>query len=111
MYTAKFLQSTVHIGYYIVEEMIHHVFLFCCIALYISHREFLYIALQSNRARRNAELQLEESIVRIKDLTTINSNISATKSRMEQEISVIAADYDEVTKELRVSISFCFSLR
>jgi len=41
--------------------------------------------------------------VRIKDLTTINVNISATKSKLEQEISVIAADYDEVTKELRLA--------
>merc|ERR1712055_1262153 len=45
----------------------------------------------TTRARRNAELQLEESMVHIKDLTTINTNISATKCRLEQEISVIAA--------------------
>lgn len=57
----------------------------------------------TNRARRNAELQLEETSVRIKDLTVINSNISATKSKLEQEITVIAADYDEVTKELRMA--------
>jgi len=57
----------------------------------------------ATRARRNAEMQLEECIVRIKDLTTINTNISVTKSKLEQEISVIAADYDEVTKELRLA--------
>lgn len=57
----------------------------------------------ANRARRNAELQLEECSVRIKDLSTINSNIAATKSKLEQEISVIASDYDEVTKELRLA--------
>lgn len=57
----------------------------------------------SNRARRNAELQLEECMVRIKDLTTINTNISATKNKLEQEITVIASDYDEVTKELRLA--------
>ncbi|XP_018019085.1 paramyosin, long form isoform X2 [Hyalella azteca] len=57
----------------------------------------------ASRARRNAELQLEECLVRIKDLTTINANISATKSKLEQEISVIASDYDEVTKELRLA--------
>merc|ERR1712055_145587 len=54
----------------------------------------------SNRARRNAELQLEDSMARIKDLTTINANISSVKNKLEQEISVIAGDYDEVTKEL-----------
>jgi len=57
----------------------------------------------SNRARRNAELQLEDSMTRIKDLTTINANISSIKSKLEQEISVIAGDYDEVTKELRLA--------
>jgi len=57
----------------------------------------------SNRARRNAELQLEDSMARIKDLTTINANISSIKSKLEQEISVIAGDYDEVTKELRLA--------
>merc|ERR1711970_1681047 len=57
----------------------------------------------SNRGRRNAELQLEDSMARIKDLTTINANICATKSKLEQEISVIAGDYDEVTKELRLA--------
>jgi len=57
----------------------------------------------SNRARRNAELQLEDSMARIKDLTTINANISSLKNKLEQEISVIAGDYDEVTKELRLA--------
>jgi len=55
------------------------------------------------RARRNAELQLEDSMARIKDLTTINMNISNCKTKLEQEISVIAGDYDEVTKELRLA--------
>jgi len=57
----------------------------------------------SNRARRNAELQLEDSMVRIKELTVINNNISSIKSKLEQEIAVIAGDYDEVTKELRLA--------
>jgi len=71
--------------------------------LIAENEEFRANLESSNRARRNAELQLEESCVRIKDLTTINVNISATKSKLEQEISVIAADYDEVTKELRLA--------
>lgn len=71
--------------------------------LIAENEEFRANLESSNRARRNAELQMEESIVRIKDLTTINVNIASTKNRLEQEISVIAADYDEVTKELRLS--------
>lgn len=55
------------------------------------------------RARRAAELQYEEASARLKDLTTINVNISNAKAKLEQELSVIAADYDEVTKELRLS--------
>lgn len=57
---------------------------------------------QATRARRSVELQYEEASARIKDLTTINVNLSNTKSKLEQELSVIAGDYDEVTKELRV---------
>lgn len=55
------------------------------------------------RARRSVELQYEEASARIKDLTTINVNLSNTKSKLEQELSVIASDYDEVTKEFRLS--------
>ncbi|XP_066961290.1 paramyosin, long form-like isoform X1 [Macrobrachium rosenbergii] len=55
------------------------------------------------RAKRSAELQYEESSARIKDLTTININLANAKSKLEQELSVIAGDYDEVSKELRLS--------
>lgn len=55
------------------------------------------------RGRRAAELQYEEATARIKDLTTINVNISSAKTKLEQEICVIAGDYDEVTKELRMA--------
>lgn len=55
------------------------------------------------RARRSVELQYEEAGSRIKDLSTINVNLSTAKSKLEQEISIIAADYDEVTKELRLA--------
>ncbi|KAG0719394.1 Paramyosin, long form [Chionoecetes opilio] len=55
------------------------------------------------RARRSAELQYEEASCRLKDLTTINVNISNAKSKLEQELGVIASDYDEVSKELRMT--------
>lgn len=58
---------------------------------------------QAIRARRSAELQYEEASARLKDLTTINVNISNAKAKLEQELCVIAGDYDEVSKELRVS--------
>ncbi|KAB7506179.1 Paramyosin, short form [Armadillidium nasatum] len=38
-----------------------------------------------------------------KDLSTININLSNAKSKLEQEISIIAGDYDEVSKELRLT--------
>nr|XP_022908300.1 paramyosin, long form [Onthophagus taurus] len=55
------------------------------------------------RSKRAVELQYEESISRINELTTINVNLASVKSKIEQELSAIAADYDEVTKELRIS--------
>lgn len=55
------------------------------------------------RARKAAEFQYEEASARIKDLTTINMNLSNAKSKLEQEISIIAGDYDEVSKELKLA--------
>lgn len=55
------------------------------------------------RGKRAAEQQFEECVSRINELTTINVNIASSKAKIEQELSVIAGDYDEVTRELRVS--------
>ncbi|KAK9730187.1 Myosin tail [Popillia japonica] len=55
------------------------------------------------RSKRAVEQQYEESITRINELTTINVNLASVKSKIEQELAAIAADYDEVTKELRIS--------
>lgn len=33
----------------------------------------------------------------------INVNLSSSKAKIEQELAVVAADYDEITKELRVA--------
>ncbi|KAL0280229.1 UNVERIFIED_CONTAM: hypothetical protein PYX00_001588 [Menopon gallinae] len=55
------------------------------------------------RAKRNAEQSCEEAQSRINELTTINVNIAAAKSKIEQELAQLANDYDECTKELRVS--------
>ncbi|XP_042865904.1 paramyosin, long form-like [Penaeus japonicus] len=54
------------------------------------------------RGRRSAEMQYEEASARIKDMTTININLTNAKAKLEQELCVIAGDYDEVSKELRL---------
>ncbi|KAG7203492.1 hypothetical protein KM043_013552 [Ampulex compressa] len=55
------------------------------------------------RAKRTVEQQYEESVSRINELTTINVNIASSKAKLEQELTTLAGDYEEVTKELRVS--------
>jgi chromosome segregation ATPase len=55
------------------------------------------------RAKRTVEQQYEESVSRINELTTINVNIASLKAKLEQELTTLAGDYEEVTKELRVS--------
>ncbi|XP_011179793.1 paramyosin, short form isoform X3 [Zeugodacus cucurbitae] len=55
------------------------------------------------RAKRTVELQYEEAVTRINELSTVNVNLVSLKSKLEQELSVVAADYEEVTKELRIS--------
>ncbi|XP_055841074.1 paramyosin, long form isoform X1 [Episyrphus balteatus] len=57
----------------------------------------------AQRAKRNVELQYEEAQTRITELSSVNINLASIKSRLEQELSVVASDYEEVTKELRVS--------
>merc|ERR1712126_452 len=55
------------------------------------------------RAKRQVEIQCEEMHTRINELTTINVNISSAKAKLEQEFSVLSADYDELTKELKMA--------
>ncbi|KAH8360347.1 hypothetical protein KR200_002305 [Drosophila serrata] len=57
----------------------------------------------ANRAKRTVELQYEEATTRINELTTANVNLVSIKSKLEQELSVVASDYEEVSKELRIS--------
>lgn len=59
--------------------------------------------LQALRAKRTVEQQYEEAHSRINELTTINVNIASSRAKLEQELSQLAGDYEEVTKELRVS--------
>lgn len=55
------------------------------------------------RGKKAAELQYEEAVSRINELTVINVNLASSKSKIEQELATIASDYDEITKELRIS--------
>ncbi|XP_017026384.1 paramyosin, short form isoform X2 [Drosophila kikkawai] len=57
----------------------------------------------ANRAKRTVELQYEEATTRINELTTANVNLVSIKSKLEQELTVVASDYEEVSKELRIS--------
>lgn len=57
----------------------------------------------SLRSKRAVELQYEESQTRINEITNINISLATAKSKIEQEISQIASDYEEVTRELRLS--------
>ncbi|XP_065362417.1 paramyosin, long form [Calliphora vicina] len=57
----------------------------------------------AQRAKRTVELQFEEAQTRITELHTTNINLVSIKSKLEQELTVVAADYEEVTKELRIS--------
>lgn len=55
------------------------------------------------RSKRTVELQLEDTQTRVNELTVINVNISSIKAKLEQEIAQIAGDYEEITRELRIS--------
>lgn len=59
--------------------------------------------LQALRNKRQVEQMYEDAQSRINELTTINVNLSACRSKMEQELGQIAGDLDEAHKELRVS--------
>lgn len=49
------------------------------------------------------ELQYEEATSRINELSTVNVNLASTRVKLEQELQQVAADYEEITKELRIS--------
>ena len=45
---------------------------------------------------------MEDAASRVNELSTININLAAQRTKLEQELSIISADYDEVSKELKV---------
>ena len=58
---------------------------------------------QALRQKRSAEESCEEFRCKINELQTINVNLTSVKSKLEQELVNLTSDYDEVTKELKVS--------
>lgn len=57
----------------------------------------------SLRSKRQVEVQLEEASTRINDLTVSNASYASLRTKLEQELTVLASDYEEVSRELRVS--------
>lgn len=55
------------------------------------------------RARKQAEVDLDEAHARITDLTAINNNLTSIKGKLETELATAHADLDEATKELRAA--------
>lgn len=55
------------------------------------------------RSKRNVELSLEDAQTRINEITVINVNLASSKSKLEAEIAQVAQDYEEITRELRIS--------
>lgn len=58
---------------------------------------------QSLRSKRAVEIQYEESQTRNSELNTINISLQNTRAKIEAELSSLASDYEEVTRELRLS--------
>lgn len=58
---------------------------------------------QSLRSKRAVEIQYEESQTRNSELNTINISLQNTRAKIEAELTSLASDYEEVTRELRVS--------
>ncbi|XP_052892492.1 paramyosin, long form [Anopheles moucheti] len=57
----------------------------------------------SLRAKRQVEVSLEDATTRINELSVVNANYASLKAKLETELQTLAADYEEVTRELRVS--------
>ncbi|KAK4877348.1 hypothetical protein RN001_009854 [Aquatica leii] len=55
------------------------------------------------RSKKVTELQFEEAQSRINELGTINANLASNRAKLEQELQTVVADYEEITKELRIS--------
>lgn len=57
----------------------------------------------SLRSKRQVEVQLEEATSRINELCVSNASYASLRSKLEQELQTLAVDYEEVSRELRIS--------
>lgn len=55
------------------------------------------------RSKRQVEISLEEASTRNSELQNINISLQNTRGKLEAELATLASDYEEVTRELRVS--------
>lgn len=58
---------------------------------------------QTLRLKRAVEISLEESSTRNTELVNINACLQSSRSKIEAELGSLAHDYEEVTRELRIS--------
>lgn len=58
---------------------------------------------QALRSKRQVEISYEESQTRNSELNSLNINLQNTRAKIEAELAQLAGDYEEVTRELRVS--------
>lgn len=58
---------------------------------------------QALRSKRQVEISLEESSTRNSELQGINVQLQNTRAKLEAELTTLASDYEEVTRELRIS--------
>ena len=56
---------------------------------------------QSDKARRAAELELHDAADRLSELGAQNTNLSAQKRKLENELFALQADFDEAVLEIK----------
>lgn len=62
----------------------------------------IFCTSQALRNKRQVEQLYEDAQSKINEITTINVNLAASRSKLEQELGQLAADFEEAHKELRV---------
>lgn len=58
---------------------------------------------QALRSKRQVEISFEESQTRNAELNSFNISLQNTRAKIEVELASLASDYEEVTRELRMS--------
>ncbi|XP_035228126.1 paramyosin-like isoform X1 [Stegodyphus dumicola] len=74
-----------------------------CQALTAELEELRVTLEQTQRSKRAIEQSLDESQSKVSELNTLNVNLTSAKSKLENEFLSLHNDYEEISKELRVS--------